>query len=43
MTSNMLDSLGLPENSRDNIPWKVYSNDGTKFMMVSQSSNWVEA
>ena len=42
ITSTILDSFEVPKNFRENISWKIYRDNGDKYMMVSKSRNWQE-
>lgn len=40
ISGSLLDSLGIPENSRSDISWKIFRNQGKSYGMVTKSINW---
>ncbi|MCJ7519529.1 MAG: hypothetical protein MUO42_07660 [Anaerolineaceae bacterium] len=42
LASSLLDSFEAQEENRNNISWKIYQYKNSKYMMVSQTKNWVE-
>lgn len=41
-SKSLLDSFEVQEEFRKNISWKIYQFKESKYMMVSQTKNWVE-
>ena len=37
---SLLDSLDIPDNSRNDISWKIFRNQGNSYGMVTKSKNW---
>lgn len=42
ITKSLLDSFDVQEEYRKNISWKIFQYKESKYMMVSQTKNWVE-